>query len=311
MTGPVLVFIGVSTGGSLINRVFPRWAALLGIEGAVLRGIDLPVGVDEATLRPAIAGLAADPAIRGALVTTHKIAVLAMAGDLLAALDPWARRLGEVSAIVRRPDGSLAGFAKDPITAGRALDAIAGPGWWRNRPRAGALLLGAGGAGLALAAALLERPAADRPAAIAITDIAEDRLAHCRAHLAGLPGADQVRLLPVVGAADHDRLLADLPPGSLVANGTGLGKDRPGSPLTDAARFPEGGIAWELNYRGALGFLRQAEAQAAARRLTLADGFRYFVLGWSAVIEEVFGLRLDAAADGALLAAAAAARAEA
>jgi shikimate 5-dehydrogenase len=304
----VLVFIGVSTGGSLINRVFPRWAALLGLEGAVLRGVDLPVGVDAAALRPAIAALAADPAVRGALVTTHKIAVLQLAGDLLAALDPWARRLGEVSAIVRRPDGSLEGFAKDPITAGRALDAIAGPGWWRERPDAEALLLGSGGAGLALAAALLGRPAGERPAAITITDVAAARLEHCRAHLAGLPGAEAVRYVPIAGAPDHDRLLAALPPGSLVANGTGLGKDRPGSPLSDGARFPEGGIAWEFNYRGALGFLHQAEAQAAARQLTVADGFRYFVFGWSAVIEEVFGLRLDAAADAALLAAAEAAR---
>jgi shikimate 5-dehydrogenase len=311
MAGSVLVFVGVTTGGSLINRVFPRWATLLGLHSATLRGLDLPVGVDAARLRPAIAGLAADPAVRGALVTTHKIAVLELAGDLFASLDPWAQRLGEVSAIVRHADGGLAGFAKDPLTAGRALDAIAAPGWWRAHPTAEALLLGSGGAGLALAAALLGRPAGERPAAITITDIAELRLDHCRTHLAGLPGADQVRFVRIAGAADHDRLLATLPPGSLVANGTGLGKDRPGSPLSDAARFPEDGIAWEFNYRGALDFLHQAEAQRAERRLTVADGFRYFVFGWSAVIEEVFGLTLDAAADAALLAAAAAARDEA
>ena len=43
-----------------------------------------------------------------------------------------------------------------------------------------------------------------------------------------------------------------LPAGSLVINATGLGKDRPGSPLTDHCKFPENGLVWELNYRGTL-----------------------------------------------------------
>ena len=67
-------------------------------------------------------------------------------------------------------------------------------------------------------------------------------------------------------AADNDAVVARLKPGSLVINATGLGKDAPGSPLTDAARFPEGGIAWDLNYRGDLVFLDQARAQQAERR---------------------------------------------
>ena len=60
---------------------------------------------------------------------------------------------------------------------------------------------------------------------------------------------------------------ADLPDGSLVVNATGLGKDRPGSPLTDDARFPRDGIAWDFNYRGDLLFLEQAERQREARSL--------------------------------------------
>ena len=60
--------------------------------------------------------------------------------------------------------------------------------------------------------------------------------------------------------AAADRLVERLPAGSMVVNATGLGKDRPGSPLTDAARFPRDGIAWDFNYRGDLEFLRQARA---------------------------------------------------
>jgi shikimate 5-dehydrogenase len=96
---------------------------------------------------------------------------------------------------------------------------------------------------------------------------------------AGAPGA-------------NDAVLARLKPGSLVVNATGLGKDAPGSPLTGAARFPERGIAWDLNYRGDLLFLDQARAQQAARRLQVEDGWTYFLHGWTQVIAEVFGIEI-------------------
>ena len=82
--------------------------------------------------------------------------------------------------------------------------------------------------------------------------------------------------------------MAGLKPGSLVINATGLGKDAPGSPLTDAARWPEDGIAWDFNYRGDLVFLRQARAQQQARQLQIEDGWIYFIHGWTRVIAEVF-----------------------
>ena len=89
----------------------------------------------------------------------------------------------------------------------------------------------------------------------------------------------------------NDRLMAALPAGSLTINATGLGKDRPGSPITADGVFPERGIAWELNYRGELDFLKQARAQAPLRRLSVHDGWRYFYYGWSAVISEVFHIQ--------------------
>ena len=74
----------------------------------------------------------------------------------------------------------------------------------------------------------------------------------------------------------------------MVVNATGLGKDRPGSPLTDAVVFPEDGIVWEFNYRGKLDFLRQAQAHRADCHLTTEDGWLYFIHGWTRVIAEVF-----------------------
>jgi shikimate dehydrogenase len=92
----------------------------------------------------------------------------------------------------------------------------------------------------------------------------------------------------VLDAAENDRLLAELPPRSLVVNATGMGKDLPGSPIDPDAVLPEEAVAWELNYRGELGFLRQAEAQAAERGLRVEDGWTYFIHGWTSVMEEVF-----------------------
>ena len=77
-------------------------------------------------------------------------------------------------------------------------------------------------------------------------------------------------------------------PGSLVVNATGLGKDAPGSPLTDAPSGPQDGIAWDFNYRGDLVFLDQARAQQHAKNLQIEDGWIYFIHGWTRVIAEVF-----------------------
>jgi shikimate 5-dehydrogenase len=91
------------------------------------------------------------------------------------------------------------------------------------------------------------------------------------------------------GPADNDRVLAGLAPGSLVVNATGLGKDAPGSPLTDAAAFPPSSVAWDLNYRGDLKFLDQARASGHVR---IEDGWVYFLHGWTQVIAEVFDIEI-------------------
>ena len=87
-----------------------------------------------------------------------------------------------------------------------------------------------------------------------------------------------------------DQVINSLKPGSMVVNATGLGKDSPGSPISDAATFPNGGIAWDFNYRGELLFLEQALSQKKNRSLTLVDGWDYFVIGWTQVIADIFEL---------------------
>jgi shikimate 5-dehydrogenase len=284
-----LVFIGVSTGGSSIMRLFPRWAALLGLDAEIV-GRDVPVRAEPHAFRAAVTEIAADERLRGALVTTHKLDVYRHAADLFTELDPLARLCREVSCISKRGD-ALVGHAKDPITAGQALAALVDEGYWR-RTGAHVLCLGAGGSGTAITVHLLSGAAP--PERIVVTDVDSGRITELRQIHARLERAAEVDYRRVSSAQETDALLAALPPGSLVVNATGLGKDLPGSPLSRAARFPERGIVWELNYRGELDFLREARRQAKERGLHVHGGWRYFLHGWTEVIAEVFGVALDA-----------------
>jgi shikimate 5-dehydrogenase len=96
---------------------------------------------------------------------------------------------------------------------------------------------------------------------------------------------------------DNDDILASLAAGSIVINATGLGKDSPGSPLSDAAHFPKNAIIWELNYRGDLVFLDQAKGAKEAQGLQIEDGWTYFIHGWTQVIAEVFSIEIPVDGD--------------
>ncbi|MFE2088584.1 shikimate dehydrogenase family protein [Streptomyces sp. NPDC059460] len=296
-------FVGVSTSQSSIMKVFPQWARFLGLPAAQLTGFDLPLDADEAQYREVIDRIRRDPLLLGALITTHKIGVHRAAADLFDELDEFATLCGEISSVSKR-DGQLIGHAKDPVTAGLALEEMLVPDHFGST--GGELLcLGAGGAGTAIIWYLARRP--DSPRRIVCTDRSPERLAELTAVL-GRGGVDTDRLRTVVADGPADSLVAAMPEASVVVNATGLGKDRPGSPLSPAVRFPRRGVVWELNYRGSLEFLHTARAQASSRELTVVDGWRYFIHGWTQVVAEVFGLCLDSATTDRLAEAAEAVR---
>lgn len=282
-----LHFIGVSTAGSSIIDIFPRWAEILGLD-ARIAGRDVPVRAAPRAFREVVEEIARDPRVRGALVTTHKVDVYDHARDLFGALDANARLCGEVSCISKK-DGELVGHAKDPVTAGLSLDSMLPRGYWAATG-AHVLCLGAGGAGTAITVRLLQE--SHPPEQIVVTERNADRLAALREVHSRLAFGDRVAYHPVGSARTADTLLDALPPASLVVNATGMGKDLPGSPLSEQVHFPERAVAWELNYRGELAFLRQALRQESERALHVHDGWRYFLHGWTEVIAEVFGINL-------------------
>ncbi len=268
-----MYFLGVSTAASSIQRIFPDWARLAGVPDAVLCGLDIAVGAPPPVYHDAARRMKDDPDCRGALVTTHKVSLYRYAGDLFDAFDGDAKLLGEVSCVVCR-GGRLQGQAIDTLTGQLSLQALL-----RGEPFAGeALIMGAGGAGLALAAVLRRHY---QPSRLVLSDISPARLHE----IGGLVDAE---CIAVNAPSDHDRLVASLPPGSLIVNATGLGKDRPGSPVTADVRFPERAIAWDLNYRGDLKLLEYAR-QAGVET---ADGWEYFLHGWSQIMARVLGFEV-------------------
>ncbi|MBE3559884.1 MAG: shikimate dehydrogenase [Ktedonobacteraceae bacterium] len=288
---PTMYFIGVTTGQSMMARLFPLWAGILRLEGVRLVGVDLPLHAPAEQYRQAVAQIKYDPLSLGALITTHKIDLMNAAGDLFDGFDRYAQLCGEVSCISKR-DGQLIGYAKDPLTSRLALQAIIAPGYW-GKTGAHVLCLGGGGSGTAITVNLLTQPdLADRPARIIVVNRSQPGLEKLRAIVAQLKTTGEVEYILNENPHKNDELMATLPPGSLVINATGMGKDRPGSPVTDAGLFPMNGIAWELNYRGALAFLQQARAQEQQRRLYIHDGWHYFIVSWADHIAEVFHIKI-------------------
>jgi shikimate dehydrogenase len=288
---PTMYFIGVTTSQSSIMRLFPLWAEILGLERAQLVGVDLPLHAPPEQYRQVVEQIKNDPLSLGALVTTHKVDLLNASADMFDALDRYAELCQEISCISKH-NGLLIGYARDPINSAKGLQQILKPGYW-SRSEGHVLCLGAGGSGTAITVNLLTQPGSDdRPQRLVIVSRNQPALDRLRAIVEQLPAVIEIDYVLNEDPCKNDQLMAEMPPGSLVINATGMGKDRPGSPITDTAIFPWQGIAWELNYRGKLDFLRQARAQQELRGLYAQNGWRDFIISWVEHIAKVFHIEV-------------------
>jgi shikimate 5-dehydrogenase len=213
--------------------------------------------------------------------------------DLVDDADPLAAMTHELNGLDTR-DG-VRGVARDPEALDVLLDAMAP--WFE--PGGSVVCLGSGGAAIALMLAMgldvqatldSGRPVPRDPRSgrgeltiLGIDPAALDEVRRVRRR-AGLDGAVAVALAR--SPADAAARTRSAPPGSVIVNGTGLGKTAPGSPLPDRAAFPARALAWDLNYRGPLTFLAQARAAGAA----VVDGWDYFLAGWTAALAAITGV---------------------
>lgn len=287
-------FIGVTTTQSSIMKVFPAWARLLNLGDVEMKGIDLPIHASPEVYREAVEFIKHDSLSEGALVTTHKIDLFAACRDLFDEIDPFAATMGETSCLSKR-DGRFICHAKDPITSGLSIDGFLQPNHF-EKTGAEVFSMGAGGSTIALTWHLMQRDRlGNRPSRVIVSNRSAGRLEEIERihHELDLGVPCEYVLAPK--AEDNDAVLRRLSPGALVINATGLGKDAPGSPLTDAALFPERAVVWDLNYRGKLVFLDQARRQEASQQLQIEDGWTYFIYGWTRVIAEVFHVAIPTA----------------
>ena len=287
----IFYFVGVTTNQSKINQLFPLWMNVLGREDVVIRGINHPLNHTANAYRRSVDHIKTAPNVLGALVTAHKLNMLAASRDLFDYLDPLAEEIAEISCI-SKPDGKLFGFAKDPITVGKALNEIVGDGYF-GQTGADICCFGAGGAAVALLRYFMQQnDDGNKPRTFTAVDILPERLAHMEKVAQKGDHGMEVNLVHSQSSAENDKLLENLPEKSMVINATGLGKDRPGSPLTNTAIFPKNGIVWEFNYRGERPFYHLALSQKESQNLQIEDGWDYFIHGWSEVIAEVLDFEL-------------------
>jgi shikimate dehydrogenase len=296
MSGARILFVGLSTAGSLIHRVFPAWMEELGLEVRI-QGRDIPAGADAQVYHSLVTEIGARDDLLGAVVTAHKLPLFAAARELVEPADPYVELLGEIN-VIAKSRGALVARALDPVAIGRVL-----PTLLAGRTPEEVLCLGAGGAGTAVTASLVLDQTADGlvprlaafPQRVIVSDTGSARLTALREVLAlASETGVELELLEVDSAEGNSARLRSLAAGSLVVNATGLGKESDASPIADRTPFPSAAIAWDLNYRGPLPFLRAARSQAPAAGLLVEDGWRYFVESWSLALEQILGLQGEA-----------------
>jgi shikimate dehydrogenase len=229
--------LGWPVSHSRSPRLHGHWLATLGIDGAYL---PLPVRPDR--FAAAVRALA-DLGFRGANVTIpHKQAAF----DICDTVDATARRAGAVNTLVFR-DGRIEGSNTDGFGFLESVRAGA-PGW---QPADGpAVLLGAGGAARAIAAALVD---ADCPR---VTLVNRSR-ARAEALAQDLGG-------PVA--------VADAPPlddTALLVNTTSLGMQGQPALDLDLAPLPSGAVVTDIVY---VPLETPLLAAARARGLRAVDG---------------------------------------
>lgn len=285
-----LYFIGVTTQKSAILNIFPQWMKVFKIEDVKICGIDLAINSSVDIYRDVVKRIQNDNDAVGALITSHKVSLYKAANGMFDVIDETALLLGEVSCISKRRDKLLA-FAKDPIASGMALNTFVTENHFMNTGSE-VLVLGAGGSAFAIVAHLLSGTRHDGiPSKIIIANRSLERLDEARKVFFRYLKEANIVFELVPDPEDSDKLLKQLPAFSIIINATGLGKDRPGSPLTENVVFPKNAYVWDFNYRGDLLFLNQA-CLHQDRNIHIEDGWIYFVHNWLLCLQEVFNFSI-------------------
>jgi shikimate dehydrogenase len=232
------------------------------------RGIDavmVPMRVAPADLETALAGLAAIANLEGLIATVpHKIACARLAR----ALGPVAQLAGGANALRRHPQGGFEGEMFDGIGFVAALRAA-------GEEPAGkqVLVVGAGGVGSAIAAALLR----EGPARLTLVDVARERAQALAGRLQAAAGATAVE---VAGAPEPEGF-------EIVVNATPLGMGADDRLPLDPERVDRSALVADVIMKPPRTRLLE---RAAARGCRVLEG-RHMLDRQAPLIADYFGLR--------------------
>jgi shikimate 5-dehydrogenase len=259
----VIAHLGYPTESFTAPMIYNPWFAQRGIDAVVV-----PMGVKAEDYAEFLRPLFRLSNIRGALVTMpHKVKTAGMLDGVSAAVEI----AGSCNAILRRPDGSLQGEMFDGIGFTRAATA-------QGFAFAGAhcLIVGAGGVGSAIAAAI----APEKPRSIALYDIrkgaAEALAARLRHHYPGLDvrvGDNDLAAFDLAGfdLAAFDLAGFDLAAFDLVVNATPLGMSAADPLPFDPERLSPGALVGDVVLGAGVTPLLQAAARRGCRTLVGTD----------------------------------------
>lgn len=285
-----MYFIGVTTRNSIINQIFPVWMEMLNCN-MQLKCVDLSMNATVDDYRECVNEIKSNQNILGALVTTHKIPIYSATHDLFDKFVDSAQRFKEIGCIYKR-DHKLIGEATDILTVKNAFNDIWIAHGYKDKSHVQICILGCGGAGVALSYAILS---SDYPniCKVIMVDNNEERLKKARGILELYDVDSKVSYNLSSSIMQNDTIVSNLTQNAFVVNATGLGKDLPGSPISSKVCFPLNGCVWEYNYRGELVFLDIAKQQITDARLSVHDGFNYFIYGWITVISRILDIEID------------------
>jgi len=243
----IIAHLGYPTESFTAPMIYNPWFAHRGIDAVVV-----PMGVRAADYAALLRPLFSLSNIRGALVTMpHKVTTAGLLDRVSVAVEI----AGSCNAILRRPDGALLG------------DMFDGIGFTRAAQRQGfafdgahCLIVGAGGVGSAIAAAIAPEISGSKPGSIALYDIRDGAAAALAARLRRhYPGLD-IRLGGNDPAGYH-----------LVVNATPLGMMQGDRLPFDPERIDPGALVGDVVLGTAMTPLLQAAARRGCRTLLGTD----------------------------------------
>jgi shikimate 5-dehydrogenase len=249
-----------------------------------LIGVDMPAVAPDHRYRALVTKVRDDVSCAGVQVTSHKVRLYRAASSVIDRYSEDVSYLEEVGGLLVRT-GTVTAVSPDAMALRRELMMVLG-----HRPKREIVILGGGGAARAIAFIAAELQKVSK---VSITEADDARRLALGRWLGRLKAGNPSLELNAFPADANDNLVSSATGGAVIINATGLGKDSPGSPLSDHAPFPCDGVAWDLNYRGERHFLTQASRQATERRLAVRDGFSYFVDNWTCFLESALRKNLS------------------